>query len=98
MRRDPEPGPAVDPALPNAPSGRRLARLAFVLSLTPGTVITMVLAPALRSPALLATGLALLGLALLARHRLAALVLARHAGARDPEPDAARGPPLETPR
>lgn len=91
MRREPELdhlAPALEPG--PAPAGRRLARLVFVLSLTPGAVITMVLTPALKSPVLLATGMVLLLAAFLAHGRLTAAILAR--AARDDVPDAAARP------
>jgi hypothetical protein len=86
MRPEFETAPVEDPDRP-ARRGRRLARLAFVLILT----------PALHSPLLLGTGLALLGLALVARHRFAAGVQARLGGARDPTPADARSSPSEIP-
>jgi hypothetical protein len=55
---------------------RRLSRLAFVLCLTPGTVICMVLAPAIRSPALLLLGVVLVGAAFLVHRPLASAILA----------------------
>jgi hypothetical protein len=68
-----EPAPVERSAVPAR--ARRLARLTFVLSLAPGMVLTMVLAPALRDPRLLLVGLGLIGAAILVRHRLADLVL-----------------------
>ncbi|WP_165191553.1 hypothetical protein [Caulobacter soli] len=72
MRPDPVPQPSAAP-----PAGRRPARLALVLSLTPGAVITMILAPGLRSPVLLAAGLALVILAVLAHGPLSTWIFAR---------------------
>ena len=78
----PEPDAGDERPLPRPPRGQRLARLAFVLSLSPGLVVLMVLAPALRSPGLLAAGLALVTLALLGHRRLTAAILTR-AGAQE---------------
>ncbi|EJL37871.1 hypothetical protein PMI01_00459 [Caulobacter sp. AP07] len=74
MRPDLDPTDGIDP-VGVAPRVRRLARLAFVLSLAPGMVLTMVLAPALQEPRLLLAGLVLIAAAILARHRLVDLFL-----------------------
>ncbi|WP_099582526.1 hypothetical protein [Caulobacter sp. FWC2] len=76
MRPELDPHPAALVERPAAATRvRRLTRLAFVLSLAPGMVLTMVLAPALRDPRLLLAGLVLTGGAILARDRLADLFL-----------------------
>jgi hypothetical protein len=82
----PEPGPD-DPPMAGAPAGRRLARLAFVLTLTPGAVITMILAPTIKSPLLLTAGLILLAAALVAHRPLTAAILARAAAGRPQPPE-----------
>lgn len=88
MRPDPHPAPNLEPARVDRSAVparvRRLTRLAFVLSLAPGMVLTMVLAPALRDPRLLLAGLGLIGAAILARHRLAHLFLDWTTGRSDP--------------
>ncbi len=84
MRPEFDAGDARSP--PRPPRGQRLARLAFVLSLTPGTVITMVLAPALRSPLLLALGLALVILAFLVHRPMSSWILARAGDQDHPAP------------
>lgn len=71
----PDLDPALVPRAAASPRVRRLTRLALVLSLAPGMVLTMMLAPALRDPRLLLAGLVLIAAAILARHRLADLVL-----------------------
>ncbi|GGL36156.1 hypothetical protein [Caulobacter rhizosphaerae] len=101
MRPDHAGLPAAEADIPEAGAptlsraGRRWARLAFVLSLTPGLVITMVLAPALRSPTLLAIGVALTLAAFLAHRRLTAVII-RLAADADPDP-LSMSSPLEAP-
>jgi len=92
----PEPDAGDERPLPCPPRGQRLARLAFVLSLAPGLVILMVLAPALKSPVLLAAGLALVALALLAHRRLTAAILATSGAHEQGEAAASRFQPPES--
>lgn len=91
MRPDPAVAGAAAPSPKGAVTGRRasrrarrLARLTLVLSLTPGMVITMLLAPTLQSPTLLAIGAALVITAFLAHRRLTAALVRLTAAPGDP--------------